>query len=253
MTLVSFQEKGGFAMYLKRQSTFNLLLTAFIFTGCASFEPGLRHQDLTRTRQPTVKRVQNGLEVSVEEFASASKSLKAFDADLSSYGVLALLVRVENNGTENYNVQRADIKGYLGDQPLSQLVGTEAAGEAGTREYAGKALGWTLATGPFAIILWPATIAGSASHTASVNRRVEQHFESLAFTNALLKPNQVAVGFVYFKLPDGVKRLENLTVEVEPSEEKNGRRLSYKLSLPGLDLSAPASNPETSEDVERNR
>ncbi len=225
--------------------TINILLVAVVLTGCASYEPGMRYQDLTRARQPTAKGVQEGLEVSVEEFASANKSQKAFDADLAVHGILALLVRVENNGTQNYSVRRSDIKGILGDQPLSQLVGTEAAGEAGTREYAGKALGWTLATGPFAILLWPATIGGSAAHTASVNRRVEQHFESLAFTDALLKPNQMAAGFVYFKLPDGVERLDNLTVEVEPSEEKSGMRLSYKLSLPSLIVPAPAPAPET--------
>lgn len=240
-------------MILKRQRTLHLLVIAFIFTGCASFEPGLRYQDLTRARQPTAKGVQEGLEVSVEEFASANKSQKAFDADLAAYGILALLVRVKNNGTQNHRVRRSDIKGSLGDKPLLQLVGTEAAGEAGTREYAGKALGWTVATGPFFILLWPATIAGSAAHTASVNRRVEQHFENLAFTDALLKPNQMAAGFVYFKLPGGVERLDNLTVEVELSEEKSGRRLSYKLSLPSLVLSAPASSRETSEDGGRNR
>jgi len=237
-------------MKLNRNLKLKVLVLSLVFSGCASFEPGLRYQDLTRPRQPTAKGVQEGLEVSVEEFASANKSQKAFDSDLAAYGILALLVRVENNGTQNHRVRRSDIKGILGDQPLLQLVGTEAAGEAGTKEYAGKALGWTVATGPFFILLWPATIAGSAAHTDSVNQRIEQHFENLAFTDALLKPNQMAAGFVYFKFPDGVERLDNLTVEVELTEEKSGRRLSYKLSLPSLELSAPTSTQDqTSEDV----
>ena len=81
-------------------------------------------------------------------------------------------------------------------------MSNDAAKEAGNREYAGKALGLTVLTGPFAIFLWPATIGGSAAHTASVNRRIEQHFENLAFTDTRLKPNQTAAGFVYFKLPE---------------------------------------------------
>ena len=104
-------------------------------------------------------------------------------------------------------------------------------------------MGWTLAAGPFAILLWPATIGGSAAHTASVNRRIEQHFESMRFTDSSLKPNQNAVGFFYFKLPSGVKKLENLRVEVTPTEEQTGKELSYKFSLPTLDLSGAVAAP----------
>jgi len=231
-------------MQLKTHARTNVFALAVVLVGCATFEPGLRHQDLTNARQPTVRAAQEGLEVSVEEFASATKSQKAFDADLASYGVLPLLIRVENAGSSNYTVQRHHIKAFVDGQPLSQLVGTQAASEAGTREYAGKALGWTVATGPFAILLWPATIAGSAAHTASVNRRIEQHFESLAFNDALLKPNQTAAGFVYFKLPDEVTKLGHVTVEVEPSEEKSDKKLSYKFSLPSFEPSAPAASPK---------
>ncbi len=165
-----------------------VFIAALILTGCATFEPGLRYQDLTRPRQPDVKSVQDGLEVSVEEFASESKAKMAFDADVASYGILPLLVRVDNSGSQNYTVLRSDIKVYLGGQLLSPIMSNEAAKEAGTREYAGKALGWTVATGPFFIFLWPATIAGSAAHTQSVNKRIVQHFENLAFNDARLKP-----------------------------------------------------------------
>jgi len=228
-------------MLLNRRSKLKVFLIGLLFSGCASFEPGLRYQDLMRPRQPTVREVQEGLEVSAEEFVSAHKSNQAFDADIAPYGVLPLLVRVENNGTETYRVQQHTITVFLGNQPLGSLSGEQAANQAATSEYAGKALGWTVATGPFFILLWPATIAGSAAHTASVNRRIQQHFESLHFTDTLLRPNQTATGFLYFKLPDGVQRLEKLTVQIEPSEEKSGKRLTYKLPLPTLDLSAPAS------------
>ena len=66
-----------------------VFIAALILTGCATFEPGLRYQDLTRPRQPDAKSVQDGLEVSVEQFATESKAKMAFDADVASYGVLA--------------------------------------------------------------------------------------------------------------------------------------------------------------------
>jgi len=237
-------------MQLNIRAKFNVLLTALIFSGCATFEPGFRAQDMTGPRQPTAKKVQQGLDVSVEEFVTPEKSRQAFDADIAPYGILALLVRVENGGNDNYRIQRNQIKAFLGEQSLSPLSGKEAAGQGANREYVGKALGWTVATGPFAILLWPATVAGSATHTRSVNRRIEQHFVSLSFTDALIRPNQVAAGFAYFKLPDGVKKLQNLTVQVEASNEQNGNKITSKLSLPTLELSDSVSTQVVEEETE---
>jgi hypothetical protein len=227
------------------QLKLGLILIVLVVAGCASFEPALHYSDLTKPRQPTVKETQEGLDVSVEEFASKSKSQQAFDADIAPYGILPLLLRVENGGSQTYRVSERGVSAYLGTEPLPSLTGESAAGQGANSEYVGKALGWTLATGPFAIFLWPATIAGSASHTAAVNRRIEQHFESLRFTDSVLKPNQTAVGFFYFKLPSGIKRLENLRLEVSPSEEQTGNQLSYKFSLPTLDLSAAVAAAPT--------
>jgi hypothetical protein len=224
-------------MKTKWNSKLMALLTGLIFGGCASFEPGLRYQELMRPRVPTVKETSEGVDVSVEEFATANKSRFAFDADLASYGVLALLVRLENNGVENYHVHQNDIRAMMTGQSLPFLSPIEAANKAVTSEYVGKALAWTVATGPFFILFWPATIAGSSSHTQSVNKRIQEYFEALSFNGTLLKPNQVASGFLYFRLPDGVKKLENLSLELQISEERTGKRPSFKLSLPTLDVS----------------
>jgi hypothetical protein len=221
---------------------FGSLLLLTLAVGCASFEPGMRFQDLSRPRQPTVRQTVEGLDISVEEFASANKSRQAFDADVAPNGILALLFKAENNGTQTYKVQENLISAYLGDELLGSLGGETAAGQSANSEYAGKALGWTVAAGPFAILLWPVTIGASAAHTASVNRRIEQHFESMRFNDALLKPNQTAAGFLYYKLPGGVNRLENLRVEVSPAEDKTGEKLKFNLPLPTIDLSAAVSN-----------
>ena len=222
-------------------SKITFLTICLQFNACASFEPGMRYQDLMRPRQPTVMQVQDGLEVSIEEFATAQKSQQAFDADVAPYGILPLLLKVNNGGTQSYRLREHEVSVFLGNASLASLSGERAASQSANSEYAGKALGWTVLTGPFAILLWPATIAGSASHTAAVNRRIEQHFESMKFNDALLRPNQSTAGFVYFKLPSGIKKLENLRVEVTPSEEQTAKQVSYSLSLPPLDLSSAVS------------
>jgi hypothetical protein len=234
-------------MLLRTLVKIPVLAASLLFIGCASFEPGLQYQDLMRPRQPTVKETQQGLELSIEEFASKNKSQQAFDADVARYGILALLFKAENGGTKTYGIQERTISVYLGDESLPLISGEKAASQGANSEYVGKAVGWTLLTGPFAMFLWPATIAGSAAHTSAVNRRIEQHFESMRFNDAVLKPNQSAAGFLYFKLPAGVDKLEKLRVEATPSEEGTGDRLSYKLILPTLDLSGAVVAPPASQ------
>ena len=213
-----------------------VIITGLIFGACASFEPGMRFQELQRPRLPTAKDVQEGLEVSVEEFVTPAKSQMAFDTDLSSNGVIPLLIRVDNGGAERYVARRDDIKAFIKGQALTPLTAREAANQAATSEYAGKALGWTLAAGPFAILFWPLTIGASATHTHGVNKRIEQYFEGTQYQDYALAPKQTVVGFIYFKLPDGVKKLENFTVEAAASQDPSGKKLSYKFSLPPLQL-----------------
>ena len=225
-------------MQLRRPLKFKILLivTGLIFGACASFEPGLRFQDLHRPRQPTAREVQEGLEISVEEFVTPAKSQMIFDTDLSSNGVLALLRRVDNGGTERYVARRDEINAFVSGKSLIHLTPREAANQAATSEYAGKALGWTLAAGPFAILLWPATIGASAVHTHGVNKRIEQYFEGTSYQDPAVGPKQTALGFVYFRLPGGQKKLDNFTVEATASVDPGGKKLSYKFSLPPLQL-----------------
>ena len=42
--------------------------------------------------------------------------------------------------------------------------------------------------------------------------------------------NRFARGFFYFKLPDGIERLENLSIEV--NRLKNRRAINFPISLP---------------------
>jgi hypothetical protein len=190
-----------------------------------------------RPRQPTAKASQEGLEVSVEEFVTSAKSQMMFDTDLSSNGVFAILVRVENTGLEKYTLRRGDIRAFVNGQPLAPLSAREAANQAATSEYAGKALGWTVAAGPFAILLWPITIGASAVHTHGVNKRIEAYFDVSSYVDALVAPKQSALGFIYFNQPEGIKKLDNFAIEADAFGDSSGNKLSYKLSLGTIPLS----------------
>jgi hypothetical protein len=86
----------------------------------------------------------------------------------------------------------------------------------------------------------PAFMALSASHTKSVNKAIERHFESVELTDTLLKPKDSIAGFVYFKIPRGTKKLEDLivevTVEADGPEQEVGETLLYRFMLSTLDL-----------------
>ena len=208
-----------------------------VIAGCASFKPQMKQDELlTAVRQPSASETKEALTVSVEEFATPDKSKMAFDADTAHYGVLAVLVRLENKGPQTYQVRRSNVTASIADKQLTALLADGAASKSAKNEYVGKALGWTVLTGPFAIILWPATIAGSASHTAYVNRRVKWHFEGMQLKDADLKPNEITTGFVYFEMPGKSKRLENLIVQVDTAAADVGEKVSYKLAVPPVDL-----------------
>jgi hypothetical protein len=220
--------------------------------GCARFNPSLTQGVLFGgTRIPTVDQSRDGISVAIEEFASADKSKQAFDADVVSAGVLPLLFRFDGKGETTFRVSALAIKAYLDDQPLTVLSAETAARQAATRDYVGKALGWSILSGPFIILAWPGTIVGSALHTRNVNSRIIKHFDSLEFKGAMVRPNQSASGFVYFEIPsDGkilqrlseTKKLQNLKVELVASPEREGENITFTVPLPSIDLTASAKN-----------
>ncbi len=223
------------------------ILMSLIISGCvANFEPRLSSLDAVGSGLPTVKQVQAGLEVSIEEFASANKSRRAFDADIASKGVLPLLLRVENNGARVYKVDRNEVKAFLGGQALVPIYGYEAAKEGATRDYVGRALVNTAMLGPLAMYFWPVTMGLSAQHTRNINQDIERHFEDMEFTGATVQLGGTASGFIYYRLPNKSEQLEDLTVEltVEANgyEERNGKQITYKFAFPTIGISGPAFN-----------
>ena len=215
------------------------LAASLFLNGCATFKPTLAYQDLINGRPATVKQEQKDLEISVEEFISSEKSRQVFDADIASYGVLALFFRIENRGAMSYMVRDSESKAFLGPQSLALMQGVDAANQSASSNAVGKAAAWTVATGPMALIFWPVSISVSGAHTGYVNEEIGHYFDNLQLGNVLIRPTQTMGGFLYFKIPNGTKKLEGLTVEVVASEEKTQERLTFRLSLPTLELPAP--------------
>lgn len=225
---------------LKQALRLGWLGVGLLLSGCIStFEPRLYSSDLSKPRLPTAREVKAGVEVSMEEFASPSKSRRAFDAEVAANGVLPLLVHIENRGAEAYKVRRDQITASLDGQPLAPIAGYEAAEIGAARNPILPALVNTAALGPLGMYFGVFTLAASASHTQSVNRRIEQHFESLELTDMIVKPGETTAGFVFFKTPGSANRLDklvvDLTLEADAPEEANGKQLRYRLSSPTLE------------------
>jgi hypothetical protein len=229
-----------------------LFLVCFLNWACASFRPSLDQKVLFGgTRIPTVEQSSAGVTLSIEEFASADKSKQAFDSDVIAAGVLPLLFRVDSRNDAGFRIPSSSIKAYLNDQPLETLTGEAAARQAATRDYVGKALGWSVLSGPFIILAWPGTIVGSAVHTRNVNSRIIHHFQVLEFKGAMVRANQPVSGFIYFQVPsDGkllqtlaeTKQLQNLKVEVSLGAEQEAQNINFTIPMPSINLSASAKN-----------
>jgi hypothetical protein len=234
-------------------STTAVFLPVSLLTcSCAQFRPSLDQKVLFGgTRIPSVVQSQEGITVSIEEFASVNKSKQAFDSDVISSGVLPLLFRIDSKSDAVFKIPPAAIKVYLDNQALAVLDAETAAKQAATRDYFGKALGWTILAGPFAVLAWPGTIVGSAVHTRNVNSRIVNRFETLEFKGAMVRANQAVSGFLYYQVPADskilqtvaeTKSLQNVTIEIIAVPEQEGQNVSFNLRLPSVDLSQSAKN-----------
>jgi|GEM_PF-1870471 len=213
---------------------------SLILIGCMStFEPRMSAGALEAPRLPSAKEVRGGVEVSVEEYFSSHKSRRAFDADVGARGVLPLLIHIENRSGQDYRLERRTIKAYLNGQALPVAHGIEAAEIGALRNPAWNALVNTAAMGPLAMFFGVGAIAGSATQTQKINRQVEQHFERMELTDRVLKSNETATGFVFFKISAAASSPDTLQVEMildsEPIVEGYPvRQLAFQFTVPAL-------------------
>lgn len=224
---------------LKIALRFCVIVLACSLTACMStFEPRINAGALEQPKLPTARAFQRGVEVSIEEYFSSHKSRRAFDADVGAHGVLPILIYLENKGDRDYRIERRQIKAILNGQPLAPIHGLEAAETGARRNPAWNALVNTAAIGPVAMFFGLATIAASASQTERINRQIEHHFERVELANQLLKPNETATGFVFFKIPSNTGNVADLMLEITLDPEllgdHTGKSLVYRLAVSTL-------------------
>lgn len=210
---------------LKRSPVGPLVLAGgLIFTGCASYTPTLVR--LTLAGPDTKKAVKGDLVVYAEEFVTGEKSERAFDTNMPGEGVLPILISVENNGRESFDVNVADVR-LLGEKPLKLLAPEDAAVRA-QRGTAGRALGWSVIV---PIITIPFAIGGSAIHTANVNQQIVRDFTAKGLPDGAVLPNKERSGFVFFESDGNRKDVAGLVLEVTVRNSDTGEPISVELPL----------------------
>ena len=201
-------------MRFNRHSKLKVLVLGLIFSGCASYAPSL--VKLNPSGPNVRKAVSGDLTIYVEEYATAEKSERAFDTDLATEGVLPLLINVEINGQQPYEVKAMDM-GIRGATLLKPLTAEETASKAG-RGAVGRALGWSLIV---PIISIPVAVVASAIHTSKVNEQIVRDFAAKRFPDGVFMPNKEGSGFV---LPTGGGPERPCGAESRDDCEKRGYR-----------------------------
>jgi hypothetical protein len=201
-------------------------LVMLVFMGCASYSPSLVR--LNRTGPDVSKKCQGDLVVYVDEYAEEEKSKRAFDTNLADNGVLAVLLLVENSGTQSYEVKASDMTICEGTSCLKPLS-PEAAAAKAKRNATGRAIGWSLIV---PIISIPIAAVASASHTRDVNRHMAQDFSAKGFSDGALLPKKERSGFLFFQLDRARKDLRGLCLEASARNVNTGEIRTITLPLP---------------------
>jgi len=187
---------------LKHRIVF-VIVSLVIVSGCASYTPSLVRLNPSG---PNVMTGESGaLRLYIEEFATPVKSKSAFDTDLAAEGVLPLLILLQNNGQQTYEVKAKDIA-VRGSKPLKPFTPEEAADKA-SRSAVGRALGWSMIV---PIISIPIAVTASAIHTSNVNDKIIQDFKAKLFPDGVILPTKEQSGFLFFEIESDHAALKGL-------------------------------------------
>ena len=201
-----------------------VLASGLNFTGCATYTPTLVR--LNPLGPDTKKAAKGELAVYSEEFVTGEKSARAFDANMPAEGVLPILILVENNGRESFDVNIADVR-LRGEKPLKLLAAEDAALRA-QRSAAARALGWSMIV---PIIAIPFAICVSGIHTGNVNQQIVRDFTAKGLPDGAVLPNKERSGFVFFESDGDRKDVAGLILEVIVRNTNTGEPISVELPL----------------------
>lgn len=207
-----------------------VLFIALLFGGCASYSPSLVRMD--KFGPNIVKHTEGDLCIYMEEYASEEKCETAFDADLYDEGVLPLLIMVENNGQQPYEVKVMDIVVRDEDNVLKALTPEEAASKA-KRSAVGRAIGWSLIV---PIVAIPVAAVASARDTSKVNKKIINDFTAKSFQDGIIMPNREITGFLFIEIDKEREDLSDLRLEMTASNVDTGELTTISTPLPNTIL-----------------
>lgn len=204
------------------------LSVVIIFSGCGTtYKPTLTRLDPVglNSRKVTV----GDLTVYAEEYLSAGKSERAFDTNLREVNILPILVRIENNGSDPYDIDLKTIT-LTGVSRLSPLTPGEVAGKA-ARDSVKQAVGWGLVV---PIITIPAAVALSTMNTTSVNSEMTVDFNRKGLTGGVLGGGEQRTGFLFYGVDQRGKSISGLTLEMTLRHSSTNQFVAVMIALPEI-------------------
>jgi len=210
--------------FLKCQCLGFIFMLLAMSSGCASYNA---RAVITDTRGPDTAASTGGLTLSVEEYATEAKCKQAFDSDLAGKGVLALFVKVENNGQDTWEIAVRDFTGRCG-APLRMLTPSEAAAKT-KRSAVARAIGWSLIV---PIISIPVAATASVIHTNKVNAQIKQDFNDKAFKDGPILANKERSGFLFYELSKGQNNLQGMDLALSARNAGTLETISIVTPLP---------------------
>jgi hypothetical protein len=212
---------------LRPLATFSI---AIILSACGTtYKPTLTRLDPVGANSRKAK--VDDLTVYAEEYLSAGKSERAFDTNFRDLNVFPILVRIENNGSDSYDIDLATIS-LTGDSRLSLITPGEAAGKA-TRDGVKQALGWGLVV---PIISIPAAVGLSAMNTTNVNSQMASDFDRKSLNGGILRGGEERTGFLFFGVEPSGKYPAKLTLAMRLRNVTTNQDIIIRIPLPDIDI-----------------
>lgn len=207
-----------------------MLLFALTQVSCeTAYRPTLMRLDPVGSNSTKVSA--ENLVAYVEEYATANKSARAFDANLAGAGILPVLLLVENRGQTPYQITEVELRNERG-RALKRLASDEAASQVrrgGFRE----AIGWSLVV---PIVTIPLAAGLSAANTAGVNSAISRDVKRKSFEQETLKENTRRSGFVFYQLESERTKLGGLMLVIQALDLETNHMISISTPLPDVQI-----------------
>ncbi len=215
---------------MKKRAMLFVLLLAFmaltVIIGCATYNPRIGIPDWKTFQETGVKAVNPEAGITVVAYPIQTKEdaeLYFDSASLVKDGLLPVYVHVNisvSDTEKNYRIGSIFLRMENRNIPA---ISAETAYGLIKKSYALRVAFWAS---------WTYFVGGpiSAAHTAYVNKKIEKDLKEKEMQEGEIKKD--ASGFLYFRMPDDIKFLDNFSLEFV-LVDKNSQNLVIRVLLKG--------------------